>query len=311
MREPEASTIYNIPQEEGSIQPTEDRTLNNQGIIDKRCDFRRKLNAQKTIQRERKRASVKNLHSGLNKAESPANVEKLSTGQSTVSDISAPEKPRSEPLDAAKLNHLMVVNKDRLYRFILKNTGNPVASQDLLQQTFVEALKNYQSFRGDSAPSTWMFGIARNVVRNYIYRSPHQRYSFVGEETLLNEPTADYNPEQAIQQKERMAHIENAMSALPKKLRDVLISVAFQEKSYDDAGIALGISIGTVRSRLSRARAFLRRKLSSRSLPPAVKLPRHLGGDLYDSLRQSLPSTPASMITARLDDRKVVAGKNR
>ncbi len=203
------------------------------------------------------------------------------------------------PLDEKSLNILITKNKDRLFRFILKNTGNPVAAQDLLQQTFVEALKNYRGFRGDSKATTWMFGIARNVVRNYIYRSPHKRYSFVGEETLLNEPSAEHNPEQAIECKEHMAHIEDAIHALPKKLRDVLVSVAFHELSYDDAGHKLRISIGTVRSRLSRARAFLRRKLNSRSLPPGTKLPRRLGGDLYDSIRQSFSAPPSTLISNR------------
>lgn len=181
---------------------------------------------------------------------------------------------------------LLTDNYDRLYRFILRNTGHSSHARDLLQQTMAEAIKSYDNFRGESAPSTWLFGIARNIIRNYIYRSPSHRYHFVDDSHLEDMPTNELTPEETMVNKEYFSQIESAIDDLPPKLRIVLSMVALEEKSYEVVSAQLNISMGTVRSRLSRARAQLRRKLENNEVGTAAQLLKGKnGGKLYSRLR--------------------------
>ena len=73
----------------------------------------------------------------------------------------------------------------RLYRFVIKYIDHPDDAADITQQAFVEAARTIASFRGDSKLSTWLFGIAMNMVRNYLSRAPHRVYKFETDEILL------------------------------------------------------------------------------------------------------------------------------
>lgn len=167
---------------------------------------------------------------------------------------------------------LLTTNYDRLYRFILRNTGHSSSARDLLQQTMAEAVKSYPNFRGESAASTWLYGIARNVIRNYIYRTPSHRYQFIDSDYLLDMPDEKESPESSAVWKENFSQIEKAIDELPPKLKIVLSMVALEEKSYEIVSAQLNISMGTVRSRLSRARSQLRRKLDSQDINVATEL---------------------------------------
>lgn len=62
---------------------------------------------------------------------------------------------------------------ERLRRFVARHVGNPSEAEELAQQAFVEAACTYASFRGDSQASTWLYGIALNLVRNHLSRASH------------------------------------------------------------------------------------------------------------------------------------------
>lgn len=151
--------------------------------------------------------------------------------------------------------------QSRLYNFILKNIGNPADAEELAQQTFVEAYAALASFRGQSEFSTWLFGIAMNLVRNHLSRAPHRRYRFVGEEELETMPADGGSTVDNVGFAQAVRKLSRELDSLPRELRDVLIMVAVNGIAYDEAADLMSIPIGTVRSRLSRARAALRERM--------------------------------------------------
>lgn len=154
----------------------------------------------------------------------------------------------------------------RLQRFILKNIGSSSDAEDLAQQAFMEAVRSYQTFKGQSELSTWLYGIAMNLVRNHLSRAPHRRYTFSSDEELAQMAADAPTPAQAHEHAQNMQHLQAALAELPQAMREVLLMVGVDELSYEEAAALLTVPVGTVRSRLSRARSALRAKLHTRGV---------------------------------------------
>ncbi|MBW7899937.1 MAG: RNA polymerase sigma factor [Rhodocyclaceae bacterium] len=174
--------------------------------------------------------------------------------------------------DAAADKHILFKelvqqHQTRLYRFIVKNIGYGTDAEDLTQQAFVEAAKAYETFRGASEFSTWLYGIAMNLVRNYLSRAPHRRYTFEDEQVLDGVATNGPDPSEQLAQSQAVRILQREIDALPASMRDVLLLVALDEVSYEEASVMLSIPVGTVRSRVSRARATLRRRMEAAQVP--------------------------------------------
>ncbi|WP_298209003.1 RNA polymerase sigma factor [Acidovorax sp.] len=154
----------------------------------------------------------------------------------------------------------------RLHRFIIKNIGNSTDAEDLAQQAFLEAVRSYETFKGQSELSTWLYGIAMNLVRNHLSRAPHRRYEFTDEAELSELAGEELSPAQAAEVAQHMRYLQDAMAELPESMRDILMMVAVDEMSYEEAAALLTVPVGTVRSRLSRARSALRVRLQARGV---------------------------------------------
>ncbi|MBU6257586.1 MAG: RNA polymerase sigma factor [Burkholderiales bacterium] len=162
---------------------------------------------------------------------------------------------------------LVAQHGDRLYRFVLRHIGQATEAEDLAQQAFVEAARAYASFRGDSQLSTWLYGIAMNLVRNHLSRSPQRLYRFEDESALADCAGAGADPEQQCALTELIRVLEQGLDELMPEMREVLMLVALDDMSYEEAAALLSVPIGTVRSRVSRARAHLRRGFAARGAP--------------------------------------------
>jgi RNA polymerase sigma factor (sigma-70 family) len=158
---------------------------------------------------------------------------------------------------------LIQQHQKRLYRFVIKYIDHPDDAADITQQAFVEAARTIASFRGDSKLSTWLFGIAMNMVRNYLSRAPHRVYKFETDEILGSVAGSELDPSDSLEQKQMLQMVEIAFSDLPEEMSEVLGLVAIDEISYQDAADILCIPLGTVRSRVSRARSVLRTHFQS------------------------------------------------
>jgi RNA polymerase sigma factor (sigma-70 family) len=177
-----------------------------------------------------------------------------------------PAFPAPRAADEALFRQLVHDHQHRLYRFVVKHIGWGTDAEDLTQQAFVEAAQSYASFKGASELSTWLYGIAMNLVRNHLSRAPSRRYVFESDEVL--EETSGHEPDPCDQLANRQSvrALQAALDELPTDMRDVLMLVAMEELSYEDAAVMLSIPVGTVRSRVSRARAALRKRLAAQRI---------------------------------------------
>ncbi|MBC05442.1 sigma-70 family RNA polymerase sigma factor [Thalassospira sp.] len=148
-----------------------------------------------------------------------------------------------------------------LYHFVLKHIGNPTDAQDLTQQALTEAYRSLAKFKGESELATWLFGIAMNIVRNFIQRSPHKKYNFVSEDALTYHPHESVGQDEQIAFEKVMRDLDAELKNLPDELRNMIMMVAVDGLTYDEVATMLSVPIGTVRSRLSRVRATLKEKM--------------------------------------------------
>jgi RNA polymerase sigma-70 factor (ECF subfamily) len=153
-------------------------------------------------------------------------------------------------------------HRDRLYRFVLRHIGHATDAEDLAQQAFVEAARTYAQFRGESQLSTWLYGIAMNLVRNHLSRAPHRLHRFDDESALDDEPAPIADPEEQCSMGQLVDRLNRELDGLMPEMREVLLLVAYNDMSYEECASLLNVPIGTVRSRVSRARSHLRRRMA-------------------------------------------------
>lgn len=173
----------------------------------------------------------------------------------------APDMAARSTEDVREFEKLFRAQKNRLMSFVRKHMRNPDTTQDIVQHTFMEAYRCWHKFRGDSRPETWLCGIALNLVRNNITRSPEYRYTFedledIEGQTFDEEYVAD--PLELALREESVEAIRTAIEQLPRSMRVVVSMIALEGMSYQETAEELDIPIGTVRSRLSRAREHLK-----------------------------------------------------
>jgi RNA polymerase sigma factor (sigma-70 family) len=156
---------------------------------------------------------------------------------------------------------LVTQHGERLHAFVLRHIGHPDDAEDIAQQAFVEAAASMARFRGESQLSTWLYGIAMNLVRNYLSRAPHRVHRMEGEEAL--EVLADESDglDRQLDRNRALSRLTEELSSLAPEMREVLLLVAVDQLSYEEAASLLCIPVGTVRSRVSRARATLKERL--------------------------------------------------
>ncbi|MHB1125718.1 MAG: RNA polymerase sigma factor [Bacillota bacterium] len=152
------------------------------------------------------------------------------------------------------------------YRFM----GNHDDASDLAQEAFIRAFYSMKSFRGDSSFKTWIHQIVANVCRDELRKRQRQQTVSLDEPYLTEDgPMArqasgwDLSPEQLYEEKEGSEHLQKLIDELPPEYRMVLVMREIQDMSYEEIASQLDCSLGTVKSRLSRARKILRDKISN------------------------------------------------
>ena len=175
--------------------------------------------------------------------------------------LSMPDAGHATHSDAARpldsFDAVVAENRGRVFGFLLKKVGDQTAAEELAQETFVEAYRNRERFQGRSKVSTWLFGIALNRARNYLNRAPERRYRFVSDDAAAPIMDGADSPLERVLREERVRHVRAALDQLPGDLREALVLISMESMSYDEAGEALGIPSGTVKSRVFRARKQL------------------------------------------------------
>ncbi|HSI05784.1 MAG: RNA polymerase sigma factor [Myxococcota bacterium] len=161
---------------------------------------------------------------------------------------------------------------DRVYRLAFGMTKNQSEAEEVVQDTFLNAWKSIDSFRGDSKPATWIYRIAANTALMRLRskrRNPTLAFdevpngaSLSGEVELLGPPTAwSRQPDEKLLTSELGSVIDAAVDLLPEKYRLVLLLRDVEGLSNEDVASTVGLTIPTVKSRLHRSRMFVRERL--------------------------------------------------
>jgi RNA polymerase sigma-70 factor (ECF subfamily) len=148
--------------------------------------------------------------------------------------------------------------QDRVLNIVRSLTGKDAESEDIAQEVFMKVYYGLKSFKKDSRFSTWLYRITVNTT--YSFRRGKKVF-FEGAEALENSPDPRKDPGVALLAKEREAMLRKAMDDVPINFRTALVLKDVEGLSYTEISEVLGCRIGTVESRIYRARQFLRESL--------------------------------------------------
>lgn len=191
----------------------------------------------------------------------------------------------SEPTDTpTTFDALYKDHVDLMYRYANRLCGEAEAAKDLVQETFLNAYRGFKKFRGDAQASTWLYAIASRAclrMRRKRKGAPERELSldeFIPSsegEFRLQIPVEGLSPEEALQNKQLRQALDAAIGKLPKKYRMVLVLRDMEGLSAKEVGTIMGLNERAVKSRLHRARLFVRRELSARGLAEGTREPDH------------------------------------
>jgi RNA polymerase sigma-70 factor (ECF subfamily) len=175
--------------------------------------------------------------------------------------------------DQAAFEEMVSRYWDRIYSMVHQLLRNPQDAEEVTQDAFIRAHRGLANFRGDSAFSTWLYQIATNLARNrYWYWWRRRRDKSVSLDAPLGAendltladviPAEVESPDDITVTQEFVDRIGGAMERLSAKHREVLVLRNIKNLSYEEIAVILGISVGTVKSRIARARESLRSRLT-------------------------------------------------
>lgn len=189
------------------------------------------------------------------------------------------QKPREQDFikrlkarDEAALEELMAQYETKVFGLALRMTGSRQDAEEILQDVFLTVFQKIDGFRGDSKLSSWIYRIATNVSLMKLRK--HSKFPEVPleeelgprmtEEGMIAEPVVDWSklPDEELLRKELLHRVDEALQLLPPDYRSVFVLRDIEEYSAEEASQILRISISALKSRLHRARLFLRKELA-------------------------------------------------
>ena len=148
-------------------------------------------------------------------------------------------------------------SRSRLYRVAYSWCHDPCLADDLVQETLLKGLKSAHQLKDSELLLSWLFSILANCLRDHFRR----QYPTADVEEIMELPAHDASPEERHTENEVVGRVRRAVATLPMGQRQVITLVDLEELSYSQTAAALGIPVGTVMSRLCRARRALRERL--------------------------------------------------
>ena len=188
---------------------------------------------------------------------------------------------------AAAFDRLYRDHVDRMYRFAQRLCGSPEDAKDLVQETFLSAYRSLKDFRGESSVSTWLYTIAAHAcqrMRRKRKGEPERELSLdaliptADGDMPLQVPGEDLSPQERLEYKELRHSLFSAVHQLPKKYRMVLVLRDMEGLSAREVGAVMGLTERAVKSRLHRARLFVRHELNGQR-PVWTGRPSEIAGD--------------------------------
>lgn len=175
--------------------------------------------------------------------------------------------------EATAFNRLVEERHGDVYALLYRLTEDPEEARDLTQETFLQAFRHLANFRGDADLRTWLYRIAVNQARNrWRWWKRRRRDRTVsldapaheGSDAPLSaglEGERGADPEEQALARERERALHAALKSLARPYREIIVLRDIEGLSYEEVAVALDLNVGTVKSRLSRGRNELRRRL--------------------------------------------------
>ena len=173
---------------------------------------------------------------------------------------------RAKRGDQDAFEQLVLDNQNRIYSLALRLMGDREEAADLAQEAFLKAWQGLPTFQGESSFSTWLYRLTSNVCIDALRRN--RRRQAVAETVSLDDDDswiepADWegDPQRLLERAELSRAVERGLEALPDHFRQVLVLRELSGLSYQEIGTAMELDLGTVKSRIARARVALRKIL--------------------------------------------------
>lgn len=175
--------------------------------------------------------------------------------------------------DKAAFDKLVLKHKNKLFNLCYRLLGDYQEANDSAQETFIKVYESLKKFRFQSAFSTWLYQIAVNTCKNKLKSSAYRQKKRMV--SLDNPGSPDksqpamelqdetYSPVTELEKKERLRMVQEAINTLPTEQKEVVTLRDIEGLSYEEIVEITGFNLGTVKSRLARARLDLRKKLRS------------------------------------------------
>jgi RNA polymerase sigma-70 factor, ECF subfamily len=167
---------------------------------------------------------------------------------------------------AGNLSELIEQYYQLLYRYAFRLSGSTADAEDLTQQTFLTAQTHLHQLRDPSRAKAWLCSIVRNLYLKNVHKAGDPKSVSLEH---VPEPKIDWNRDSPIDQ-EKLQHVLNQM---PEEFRSPIILFYFEEFSYKEIAEHMDVPLGTVMSRLARAKSYLRQRLAAgrESVPKAAE----------------------------------------
>jgi RNA polymerase sigma-70 factor (ECF subfamily) len=170
------------------------------------------------------------------------------------------ETPKPDGATVERFRAVMLPHLDAAYGFARWLTRDPVAAQDVAQEAMLRALRYFHAFRGE-APRPWLLRIVRNTWTDMRAKSGANDRPL---EEIEDRAAEGPDPEQSALAGDRRRHVAAALAALPAEAREILVLREIEDLSYKHIASVLDLPVGTVMSRLARAREKLAAELAGR-----------------------------------------------
>lgn len=182
---------------------------------------------------------------------------------------------RSLQGDNEAFDQLVVKYQNKIYALAYRYMGSEEDAYDMTQDTFIKAYRSLRSFKGDASFGTWLYRVATNVCLDELRRRKRRIVALSLDEPLatrdgdeMEKEIADSSPTADIlyEQKELSRYIQDLLNEMKPDHKSTIILRDIMELTYEEIAQVLNCNVGTVKSRLSRARDALRKKLCDREL---------------------------------------------
>lgn len=163
-------------------------------------------------------------------------------------------------------NQLVLQYQEQVINFAYGMLSNKEDAYDAAQEVFIKVYKNINLFEEKSSFSTWLFKISSNVCKDFL-RKRQVRSNIISidsndyDEEGMDIEDIKYSPERQLERSERQQSVHNALKLIKDEYREIIVYCDIQQKSYEETAEILNCPIGTVKSRLSRARMALKKVL--------------------------------------------------